>query len=586
MAEGNKGKNSKKKIIRDLSKLSELKEVILGSKPEKLRLAKVAKEFNISIKAVVEVLRINGRRIDQHPMEIISDNEYKVISQVYESEKLAKEEAKQKGRPSRTKKENLKISSKDIKELKKENIGSPNLIKPIDHVPIPESKIRRPRIKRMTNSDSNILPKHNNSSKEENNKSPKSNAVIKDISQNYIGQIFFIYFEQNKAFMAKYEAISFNDINFPNKIKMFKRSMSCRVKIIKYVNEQKKLIVDIISYHKGHQQFSPQQLRAQDFLYNIKSVIFRNIDINYFLQFASGNQTADVVSAVNPIISNIEESISDERTFNEKFRVDFKEIKFGIGKVVFKRRISFTGRFEELSIANPHIREEFNSIKSYFQKVLEIKEINVEVMFRFSKGPLIVTSTIATSPEIDRINENLISVVKIGIIKKALKNQSSLNKSFTIDKMLESNNDKIKSNTFYTEESQFLDDILTIKIKPTKHDNHLKYLASRQSLTQKLHFFIKPFSFIFLLDGIERNYIVWETLDTSEATYLWDIDNNTISLQENFRKIESIILSIKNGGKQKYIETTKDSYQRVFHNYSESKYGFSSWKTQLDSYIK
>ncbi|HET8963624.1 MAG TPA: hypothetical protein VFM99_06995, partial [Chitinophagales bacterium] len=150
MAEGNKGKNSKKKIIRDLSKLSELKEAILGSKPEKLRLAKVAKEFNVSIKAVVEVLRINGRRIDQHPMEIISDNEYKVISQVYESEKLAKEEAKQKGLPSRTKKENLKISSKDIKELKKENISSPNLIKPIDHVPIPASKIRRPRIKRMT----------------------------------------------------------------------------------------------------------------------------------------------------------------------------------------------------------------------------------------------------------------------------------------------------------------------------------------------------------------------------------------------------------------------------------------------------
>jgi hypothetical protein len=599
MQKRNAGKNSKKKVIRDLSKLSELKEAILGPKSDKLTLAKVAKEFNVGTKTIVEFLRIDGRRISHHPMEIISDNEYIKISKTYELEKIAKEEAKKIRTGSRPKKENLKIDDKKKTESQSKVITFEKSIKAIEDPPL---KAKRPRIKGRTGPNSTSSPEPNkpivsnitispkvDDSSDSNIHVLKPKLFVKDISNKYIGLTFFFNFEQYRVVLTKHNSIGIAKLNFPNKITTFKQPMSWRVKVVHYSMDHRKLTVDIISYHRGQQEFSQDQIIAQNFLNNIKSLVFRNIDKTAFLQSALGHQTADVVStnklySSSGNVNNLYQDLTDGKALKEKFTIDFKDLKFGVGKVLFKKKLSLTGKLEELSIVNYHIREEFNSIKDYFQKVLAIKEIKVEVTLKSQKNILSSTLLIVLSPEIDRINENLISVVKIGIIKKMMKNQSSSNLSFTIDKMFEVVNDKIKSSTFYNEESQFLDDVLTIKI--TKHDNHLKYLASKQSLLQKLQFFIKPFSFIFLLDGVEKNYVVWETLDTSEATYIWDIENNTISLQENFKRIESIILSIKNGGKQKYIESTKDSFERIFHNYSESRYGFSSWKLQLDSIIK
>ena len=46
----------------------------------------------------------------------------------------------------------------------------------------------------------------------------------------------------------------------------------------------------------------------------------------------------------------------------------------------------------------------------------------------------------------------------------------------------------------------------------------------------KIRFVLQPFSFVFLLAGKDHHYIVLETLDTEEATYIWKTGKIKISV--------------------------------------------------------
>ncbi|WP_341297267.1 hypothetical protein [Catalinimonas locisalis] len=72
-----------------------------------------------------------------------------------------------------------------------------------------------------------------------------------------------------------------------------------------------------------------------------------------------------------------------------------------------------------------------------------------------------------------------------------------------------------------------------LQLQKVKHFLQLQYLSKRHdSSILKLRFVLDPFSFIFLLTGREQYHVVWETLDTEEATYLWHIDKNIDSLKQ------------------------------------------------------
>lgn len=78
---------------------------------------------------------------------------------------------------------------------------------------------------------------------------------------------------------------------------------------------------------------------------------------------------------------------------------------------------------------------------------------------------------------------------------------------------------KIGFDTFYENEKKFFNDLLNVT--DTKHYKHLRFLSSKHfHKTMKLRFVHKPFSFIFLLEGNKNYHIVWEVLDTKEATYV------------------------------------------------------------------
>jgi hypothetical protein len=144
--------------------------------------------------------------------------------------------------------------------------------------------------------------------------------------------------------------------------------------------------------------------------------------------------------------------------------------------------------------------------------------------------------------------------------------------------------EKFKSNTFYSNDKELFEDLLTIS--NTKHYKHLRFLSSKHSHdTMKLRFVHKPFSFIFLIQGDRNYHIIWETLDTEEATYVWHITKDINLLKMTLRKIEDIINVIKVQGKTAYISSTEDPFRRIYHDYSELVDGFVKWKGELENIL-
>lgn len=83
------------------------------------RLSKVAKELNVSVSTITDFLKSKGHTIENNPMAKLSDELYVLLSNEYQSEKAAKEEAKQVTTSTRAKKESITLDEEVKKETKK-----------------------------------------------------------------------------------------------------------------------------------------------------------------------------------------------------------------------------------------------------------------------------------------------------------------------------------------------------------------------------------------------------------------------------------------------------------------------------------
>ena len=112
------------------------------------------------------------------------------------------------------------------------------------------------------------------------------------------------------------------------------------------------------------------------------------------------------------------------------------------------------------------------------------------------------------------------------------------------------------------------------------------YLSNRHNgKILKVRFILTPFSFVFLLTGKEQFHLVFETLDTEEATYLWHIEKNKTSIKNNLKTIDKQLTIIRNKGRQVFLDTKPDNFSRILHDYSEEQKGFIIWKDLLEERI-
>jgi len=93
---------------------------------------------------------------------------------------------------------------------------------------------------------------------------------------------------------------------------------------------------------------------------------------------------------------------------------------------------------------------------------------------------------------------------------------------------------------------------------------------------------LQPFSFLFLLAGEKKYHIVWETLDTEEATYIWHVLKTKEALRTALNEIEIILNIIREAGRQAFIEKDNNNFSRIAHDYSDVKKGFVLWKGLLE----
>ncbi len=76
--------------------------------------------------------------------------------------------------------------------------------------------------------------------------------------------------------------------------------------------------------------------------------------------------------------------------------------------------------------------------------------------------------------------------------------------------------------------------------------------------------------------------LIWETLDSEEATYLWHIDKTKDALRAAINEIEIQLNKMKINGRQSYLKNAPDYFSRIIHDYFDIKKGFIEWKDTLE----
>jgi hypothetical protein len=264
-------------------------------------------------------------------------------------------------------------------------------------------------------------------------------------------------------------------------------------------------------------------------------------------------------------------------TIEKKIKVSIEDLEFHYGSAAFKYHINEMNTTLEFQVENIEIRPEFEVFKPYFIKILESKNVTTEIFAEFEYGKLV--SQIAHSPDIDRINKEVVEGVKFqflnkGLLKKFISKKQNI---LTSDELQEQ--EKIYSNA-----EELLYEIL--QNKQYKHSQHIQYLAERhESSIMKIRFVLNPFSFVFLLSGEQNYFVVLETLDTEEATYIWLTPKNKALLIEEIKQIDNQLNIIREKGRQTFLENSPENFTRILHDYSDNKKGFVIWKSSIEETV-
>jgi hypothetical protein len=194
----------------------------------------------------------------------------------------------------------------------------------------------------------------------------------------------------------------------------------------------------------------------------------------------------------------------------------------------------------------------------------------------------------AHSPQIAGIDEGMLQAVRLEFVKDMVTQKIKIGDERTVLTMEEFFDaltvEATKASACYDSELELAEDLF--KISETRHYNHLRFLSGRHAYKiMRLRFILKPFSFLFLIEGEKQYHLIWETLDTEEATYIWPVEKNTSELKQAVEKIGQVIQTIKVLGKKTYIASSQDDFRRVQHHYKPGAESFIKWKDELENWL-
>jgi hypothetical protein len=403
------------------------------------------------------------------------------------------------------------------------------------------------------------------------------------------GKTILLFFDQDKAFLAD-QTLYFSDLDFPAAITTFESQAVWQILVNKHDKQQNCLYASVISYNEAAHKTASNPADLRDQLNKIRQIRFRKLDTRSLLRSAAGNRTPRklVALAETQYAARQEETkkLQQVKIIQERFSVPIKSLRFQLGAVSFDRNFWFTDQTIHLSIKNYELREEFDAVKNYFINALKTHDINVVADFELQDDEVKILKV--ESPEIARIDKALIETVRFEFVSGIGRKKSMLDidqSLFTMEELLAHYADEgFNSNAFYQSDLDFFDDLL--QITDTRHYRHLRFLSSIHAHhIMKLRFVLNPFSFVFLVEGSKYYHLIWETLDTEEATYIWSCDKRLDELKLATRKLDDILSVIKAQGKTAYLNTVEDPFRRVYHDYSDLQDGFVKWKALLEQYL-
>lgn len=257
-------------------------------------------------------------------------------------------------------------------------------------------------------------------------------------------------------------------------------------------------------------------------------------------------------------------------------KITIESLDFLYGSIGFGSYIKEIGHEVLFDIGNDHIRPEFDVLKPYFEKFLKTKVIPIVLYIIVENGIIVAKS--ALSEDLQKLNREVVDGVRFRFVEKNFFRKSNLIRQEIKKSELHTVDAK---HTLYDSGEELLQDVLSKG--NYRHKMQLKYLSElHEGNMLKIRFVISPFSFIFLIAGIQQYHIVMETLDTDEATYIWHILKDTSTLKDALDKIENDLNKIRNEGRILFLQSAPANFSRVLHDYTEERKGFVIWKDVLE----
>ncbi len=277
------------------------------------------------------------------------------------------------------------------------------------------------------------------------------------------------------------------------------------------------------------------------------------------------------------------------RAFEEevRFNVPLEQVRFAEGCAVVKwaGQLPESRRFVRLKVVvkNSFISKKLNCIKSYLAKC--IGKVGFRITVRVCGDEVEVLK--AESDAIASISSDVISEVRYHYAKGELRKWNQRKERIVT---AEDFFGKIKEAGFGESDEEFIADILRVK-KP-KHSAHIEYLAERhRSDLVRLRIVKSPFAFLCFLSGRTGGYFVWETLDGTDATYIWkheaSVDylvSNKLEFKQWLVRVERQIDFIHAAGRNEYLQGKHKNFTRIIHNYQDED-GFVKWKNKIEKLL-
>ncbi|MES2005490.1 MAG: hypothetical protein V4450_13315 [Bacteroidota bacterium] len=256
--------------------------------------------------------------------------------------------------------------------------------------------------------------------------------------------------------------------------------------------------------------------------------------------------------------------------FTESLTFDIREAEFDDGTIKFTVKVKAAFQQVRVTLQNPAVRKYFDAIKNYIWKLFGSKKTPCTITFDMVDRKCVAVSV--DSCDLLQLDGSILQQIHNQWVHEVILS-GDRDDILPLDDLVE----PVKDETTTTE--SVLNDL--VQESKTKHYHHLRFLSARQAIDiQKLSISGKPFSFVFVIRDGDNLFLIWETYNTPEATYIWKIAGT-----EDIPKKFGLIQAMRKGKRMLYRNKKEKDYYFIEHDYQQPLNGFHKWKEKLENII-